>query len=138
MKSKFTIIAGLVAGLLSATATLHASIEVANRVAVGGFFSQGYLYSSNNNYPTADKGGTWDFREMAVNASTTLGAHTRVGAQVFAQRLGALGGDHAILDWAVLDYNVRQEFGVRVGRVKYPKGLYGEALDLDVVRPFAF
>ena len=42
------------------------------------------------------------------------------------------------LDWAVADYNFRQEFGIRVGRVKYPKGLYGEALDLDVIRPFVF
>lgn len=139
MKSKLVFLSCLLASTFASTGSLHASTEIGSgAVAIGGFFSQGYLYSSNNNYPTADKGGTWDFREMAVNASTTLGAHTRVGAQVFAQRLGALGGDHAILDWAVLDYNVRQEFGVRVGRVKYPKGLYGEALDLDIVRPFAF
>ena len=107
-------------------------------VQIGGFFSQGYLYSSNNNYPTADKGGTWDFREMAFNASTTIGAHFRVGGQVFAQRFGALGDDKVILDWAVADYNFSPAFGIRAGRVKYPKGLYGEALDLDVVRPFIF
>lgn len=107
-------------------------------VQVGGFFSQGYLYSSNNNYPTADKGGTWDFREMAVNASTTVGAHLRLGAQVFAQRLGELGDDKVILDWAVADYNFTTAFGVRAGRIKFAKGLYGEALDLDIVRPFVF
>jgi hypothetical protein len=107
-------------------------------VQIGGFFSQGYLYSADNNYPTADKGGTWDFREMAFNASTTIGAHLRVGGQVFAQRFGALGDDKVILDWAVADYNFSPLFGIRAGRVKYPKGLYGEALDLDVVRPFIF
>lgn len=116
-----------------------AAITLENsHVQVGGFFSQGYLYSSNNNYPTADKGGTWDFRETAVNVSTTLGSHLRVGAQGFAQRLGALGDDKVKLDWAVADYNFSPLFGVRAGRVKYPKGLYGEALDLDVVRPFVF
>ena len=120
-------------------ARLPAAIPVGNSdVQIGGFFSQGYLYGSNNNYPTADKGGTWDFREMAFNASTTLGAHFRLGAQVFAQRLGSLGADKVILDWAVADYNFNPAFGLRVGRVKYPKGLYGEALDLDVVRPFVF
>lgn len=139
MKPKLHLLVCLLAGLFLSSDALRASADFTwERVTLGGFFSQGYLHSSNNNFPAANKGGTWDFRELAVNASTTLGAHTRVGAQGFAQRLGALGGDRFILDWAVLDYNFRQEFGVRVGRVKYPKGLYGEALDLDVVRPFAF
>jgi hypothetical protein len=109
-----------------------------SNVQIGGFFSQGYLYSSNNNYPTADKGGTWDFREMAVNVSTPIGSHFRVGGQAFAQRLGALGADKVILDWAVADYNFSPAFSIRAGRVKFPKGLYGEALDLDVVRPYVF
>jgi len=127
-----TLMAGLVTGVQGA-------IPVGNtNVQIGGFFSQGWLYSDNNNYPAADKGGTWDFREMAFNVSDTFGAHLRVGAQVFAQRLGQLGEDHVILDWAVADYNFAPQFGIRVGRVKYPKGLYGEALDLDVVRPFVF
>jgi hypothetical protein len=119
--------------LASAAITLENS-----SVQLGGFFSQGYLYSSNNNYPTAAKDGTWDFREMAFNASTTLGSRLRLGAQGFAQRFGQIGEDKVILDWAVADYNVSSLLGVRVGRVKYPKGLYGEALDLDVVRPFVF
>ncbi|HVU15754.1 MAG TPA: hypothetical protein VHD32_02430 [Candidatus Didemnitutus sp.] len=122
-----------------AAVVAHAAIPVGDsNVQIGGFFSQGWLYSSDNNFPTADKGGTWDFREMAFNASTTVGSHLRVGAQVFAQRLGNLGEDRVILDWAVADYNFNPAFGIRAGRVKYPKGLYGEALDLDVVRPFIF
>ena len=136
MQSKLLLIASLAAATFAPCAALHASDLVVNGVTVSGFLSQGYLYSPDNNYPTADKGGTWDFREEAVNASTTLGDHTRVGAQAFAQRFGALGGDQVTLDWAVVDYNVRQELGFRVGRVKYPKGLYGEALDLDFTRPF--
>ncbi len=117
----------------------RASIALGDsQVQLGGFFSQGYLYSNNNNFPTADKGGTWDFREMAFNASSTVGSHLRVGAQVFAQSFGNVGGDKVILDWAVADYNFSPYLGFRVGRVKYPKGLYGEALDLDIVRPFVF
>ncbi len=130
--------AAFAAGIFTPDAGASVSIDSKDDIQIGGFFSQGWLYGSNNNYPTADKGGTWDFREMAVNVSTTLGSRLRVGAQVFAQRLGALGGDHVILDWAVADYNFSPAVGLRVGRVKYPKGLYGEALDLDVVRPFVF
>jgi hypothetical protein len=144
MKSQVTSRNGgraVLAFILVATLVLgaRAAIPVGDsNVQIGGFFSQGWLYSDNNNYPTADKGGTWDFREMAFNASTTVGSHLRVGGQVFAQRLGDLGEDKVILDWAVADYNFNSAFGIRAGRVKYPKGLYGEALDLDVVRPFIF
>jgi hypothetical protein len=141
MKSKlrsFACLAASVAGILAIPAFAAIPLGENSRVQIGGFFSQGYLYASDNNYPTVDKGGTWDFREMAFNASTTFGSHLRVGAQGFAQKLGSLGGDRVILDWAVADYNFNPAFGIRAGRVKYPKGLYGEALDLDVVRPFVF
>ncbi len=130
--------AALAAGVLTSQAGASIAIGSKQNVQIGGFFSQGYLYSSENNYPTASKGGTWDFREMAFNVSTTVGSHLRLGGQAFAQTFGNLGEDKVILDWAVADYNVSPYFGVRVGRVKYPKGLYGEALDLDVVRPFVF
>ncbi len=115
------------------------AISVGNsNVQIGGFVSQGYIKSDGNNYPFEDKDGTFMFREMAFNASTTVGTHLRVGGQLFAERLGNYGNDQVKLDWANLDYNFRQEIGIRVGRIKYPKGLYGEALDLDVIRPFVF
>lgn len=129
---------GLLFALAGAT-LLHASVSIGDsNVQIGGFFSQGYLKSSKNNYPFEAKGGTWDFREMAVNVSTTVGSHLRLGAQGFAQRLGNYGEDQIKLDWAVADYNFRPEIGIRAGRVKYPKGLYGEALDVDAIRPFIF
>ena len=107
-------------------------------IQIGGFLSQGYLYSTNNNFPTVDKGGTWDFREMAFNVSDTIGAHLRVGAQGFAEAYGPYGGDTVLLDWAIADYNVNPAFGIRLGRVKMPKSLYSDAQDLDSVRPFVF
>lgn len=125
--------------VVAAASSSYAAVTVGNtNVQVGGFFSQGYLKSSKNNYPFEAKDGTWDFREMGLNVSTTVGSHLRLGAQGFAQRLGNYGDDKVILDWAVADYNFRQEIGVRAGRIKYPKGLYGEALDVDAIRPFIF
>ncbi len=139
MKSKSILIGAFGVILASLLPHARASITLGNdRTQVGGFYSQGWLYSSDNNHPTANKGGTWDFREMAINVSTTVGSRLRVGGQLFAQRLGELGEDKVVLDWAVADYNFHPALGLRVGRVKYPKGLYGEALDLDVVRPYVF
>jgi hypothetical protein len=113
----------------------HAAISW-NEIQVSGFFSQGYLQSSDNDYLAMDSSeGDSDFREYAVNASRRFGARWRVGAQVFGQELGYIGNDELTLDWAQVDFNARQEFGLRVGRIKMPRGLYNEALDLDIARP---
>lgn len=119
---------------------LQAAISLGENspVQIGGFFSQGYMISDHNNYPVDTKNGTADFREIGFNASTTLGSHLRLGGQLFAQRFGKYGDDKVILDWAVADYNFRPEIGVRVGRIKYPRSLHSDVLDLDVVRPFIF
>lgn len=127
-------------GLALALCALHVAPAAVTwkNLQLGGFFSQGYLESTNNNYPVETKDGTFDFREYALNASTTVGSHFRVGAQAFAQKLGKFGDDKVILDWAVADYNFRQEIGVRVGRLKYPRSLHSDVLDADVLRPFVF
>ncbi|MEO6003844.1 MAG: hypothetical protein ABIZ04_04835 [Opitutus sp.] len=137
--SRWIRVACALAGVFAMLVSAAGAVAIGNsNIQIAGFFSQGWLYNSENNHPTRNDGGTWDFREMALNASTPIGSHLRVGGQVFAQRFGSIGEDKVILDWAVADYNFTPAFGIRVGRVKYPKGLYGEALDLDVVRPFVF
>ncbi len=126
----------LLAGLLAGAATTHASDSSWRNFQWGGFASQGYLVNSgHNDYLGESSKGTFDFREYAVNGSWSRGK-LRVGAQVFGQELGAYGNDKIKLDWAVVDYQVAQSFGVRAGRVKMPRGLYNEALDLDSIRPF--
>src|SRR3569833_1064235 len=101
----------------------------------GGFASQGYLNSSANDYLGKTADGTFDFREYGANASWSSGPW-RIGGQVFGQKLGQYGDDKLKLDWATLDYQPTLYFGVRVGRVKMPRGLYDEALDLAAVRPY--
>ncbi len=128
----------LALGLLAICAVPSPAAVTWKNIQFGGFISQGYLDSTNNNYPVDTKSGTFDFREEALNASATFGAHLRVGAQVFAQKLGKYGDDKPLLDWAIVDYNFRPEIGVQVGRLKHPRGLYSDVLDVDMVRPFIF
>ena len=105
-------------------------------VQFGGFVSQGFLANTgNNDYLGETSNGTSAFREYAANASYSFGKW-RVGAQAFGQRLGQYGDDKMKIDWALVDYQAAQWFGIRAGRVKTPIGLYNEALDLDSVRPF--
>lgn len=102
-----------------------------------GFASQGFIWNSgNNDYLGGDSSeGSIDFREYGLNASMATGKW-RVGAQVFGQKLGTYGEDKVKLDWGLVDYQAAQWFGLRAGRVKMPRGLYNEALDLDSTRPF--
>jgi hypothetical protein len=125
------------AGLAFVTGSvaLASAAETWHDIQFGGFISQGYLKSSANDYLGNTSDGTFDFREYAVNASFATGVW-RVGAQAFGQKLGAYGNDRIALDWATVDYQPEQWFGLRVGRVKTPRGLYNEALDLDSIRPF--
>ncbi|MDR3457679.1 MAG: hypothetical protein P4N60_09550 [Verrucomicrobiae bacterium] len=103
-----------------------------------GFASQGYIYNSgHNNYLGGySSDGSPDFREYGINASVAYNKW-RVGAQFFGQKLGPYGDDQIKLDWGNVDYQATQWFGVRAGRVKTPRGLYNETLDLDSTRTFA-
>ena len=122
--------------LATSSITITSAAVTWHDVQFGGFASQGYLVNTGNNAYLGDtSSGTFDFREYAVNASYARG-EWRIGAQVFGQKLGDYGNDRIALDWASIDYQPAQWFGVRAGRVKTPRGLYNEALDLDSVRPF--
>jgi hypothetical protein len=128
-------------GLLAAGGLFIAMVQPAladvswKNIQFGGFASQGFLASSANDYLGETSHGTFDFREYAVNTSYATG-HWRVGGQVFGQKLGVYGNDKIKLDWATVDYQATQWFGLRIGQVKMPRGLYNESLDLDSVRPF--
>lgn len=122
-------------GALAVLSAAHGAVTWKN-LQLGGFASQGFLVNTGNNDYLGDTSeGTFDFREYAVNASWSRGRF-RVGAQAFAQKLGEYGEDKISLDWGIVDYQATQWFGLRAGRVKMPRGLYNEALDVDSVRPF--
>jgi hypothetical protein len=104
-----------------------------------GFISQGYVYTSGNNWLTmrSDGDGSFGNTEMALNLSTQVTDNFRVGAQVYDRNLGQLGQYHPSLDWAVADYRFKSWFGIRGGKVKTVLGLFNDTQDLDFLRPFA-
>jgi hypothetical protein len=108
--------------------------QVAEKVAIHGFVSQGYMKSSDNNFFGSTKDGTFDFNEFGLNFSTELTDELRVGMQLFARRLGYLGSDGVIIDWAYGDYRFEDWLGVRGGKMKMPLGLYNEIRDIDMLR----
>jgi len=121
--------------LLAVGVMLSASPSHAQEVDIHGFFSQGYLKSTGNNYLNQSKNGDWEFTEIGLNFGTSLTDDLRYGMQFYARQLGDLGGMKLEYDWAFLDYTWESWLSLRAGRFKNPYGLYGEYQDLDLTRP---
>jgi len=121
--------------LLAVGILLSASPSHAQEVDIHGFFSQGYLKSTGNNYLNQSKNGDWEFTEVGLNFGTQLTDELRYGMQFYARQLGNLGGMRLEYDWAFLDYSWESWLNLRAGRWKTPYGLYGEYQDLDLTRP---
>jgi uncharacterized protein Usg len=107
----------------------------AEAIDIHGFVSQGFLYSSDNNWVANTADGTLQFNEAALNVSADLTDDLRAGVQFFAYDLGPVGNNKMAIDWAYLDYRYNQQFGLRAGRTKIRNGLYNEYMDVDAVRP---
>jgi len=94
----------------------------AGETEVHGYGYQGYLKSSDNNYLDA-KRGTYDFNNIALLVSNKVEDRTTIWIQVFgnSKKFG--------LDWAYVDYQVRNDLSVRAGQIKFPIGLFNEIRD---------
>jgi hypothetical protein len=103
-------------------------------IKIHGFVSQGYIKSTDNNFLGNSKRGTFEFTEVGLNFTKSLTDRLSTGIQFFAQRLNSAGDFSAKFDWFYLDYRFADWFGIRVGRVKLPFGLYNEFSDIDSAR----
>ncbi len=107
---------------------------VVERIRLHGFISQGFMISTDNNYMANTESGTFEFTEIGVNISAELTDSLRGGIQLLSYDLGDEGNYDITLDWAFLEYRPFNWFGLRVGRIKNPHGLYGESMDVDAAR----
>ena len=102
------------------------------------FFSQGFMYSTGNNYMTAPTTqGSFAFTDGGVNISAQIWDKLRVGAQLYDRNVGNLGNGHLNLDWATVDYRVNDHIGVRAGKVKTVFGLFNDTQDLEFLHTWA-
>src|ERR1039457_2783305 len=99
------------------TGSLHAQ-SLAD-IEIHGFVTQGFLFSSHNNYLTMQSSsGSLQWTDGAVSVSDSLTDKLRVGIQLHMYQLGQLGGPNIQVDWASGDYRVNDHFGFRAGKVK--------------------
>jgi hypothetical protein len=101
---------------------------------IHGFATQGFLFSSNNNYLTMRSSvGSLQWTEGAVSVTDPVTDKLRIGMQLHMYQIGDFGGPNIVVDWASGDYRVNDQFGVRAGKVKVPLGLFNDCQDVDGV-----
>ena len=103
-------------------------------IEIHGFATQGFLFSTHNNYlTTQSSSGSVQWTDGAVNVSDSFTDGLRIGIQLHMYQLGQLGGPHLQVDWASGDYKLNDYFGFRAGKVKTVEGLFNDSQDIDAI-----
>ena len=101
-------------------------------VQIHGFVTQGFLFSSSNNYLSmTSRSGSAQWTEGAISVSNLVTEKLRVGMQLHMYQLGQFGGSNVQVDWASGDYRFNDHLGIRVGKIKTPLGLFNDSQDVD-------
>jgi hypothetical protein len=100
-------------------------------IQIHGYATQGFIYTTNNNiFTTNSSNGSPAWTEAVVNVTAQPIPKLRFGVQARYFLLGNFG-NAITLDWAAADYKSNDKFGIRVGKVKTPSGLFNEVQDID-------
>ncbi len=101
---------------------------------IHGFATQGFLFSSHNNYLTMNSSsGSLQWTEGAVSVSDPVTDNLRIGIQLHMFQMGSIGGPNVVVDWASGDYKFNDHLGIRAGKIKVPWGLYNDSQDVDAL-----
>ncbi len=113
---------------------------------VHGFASQALITTSDNDFfGNTDDNVSLGFTELGLNVSVRPLPRLQLSAQGLSRRAGKgdEGHDGSIqLDYALADFslisNETNQFGIRLGRIKNPLGLYMDTRDVAFTRPSIF
>jgi len=103
-------------------------------IQIHGFATQGFLYSSHNNYLSMNSSaGSLAWTQGVINFNDPVTDNLRVGLQLRMYQLGQFGGPNVVVDWALGDYKVNDKLGIRAGKIKIALGLFNDFQDIDPV-----
>jgi len=109
-----------------------------SNIQIHGFVTQGFLYSSSNNYlSTNSSSGSLNWTDGVVSISDPVSDKLRVGVQMHMYQLGDFGGPNLQVDWASADYRANDKARFSVGKVKTVFGLFNDTQDVDAVHLWA-
>jgi len=112
--------------------------KISERIRINGFLSQGFIYSTENDFiPNSSENGSFEMSELGLTLSVDISEKLRFGFQFLARDFGPIGNHNVRLDWGFADYRFSGAFGIRLGKIKVPFGLYNEVRDTDALHPMA-
>jgi hypothetical protein len=121
---------------------LCASDIVNNHFQIHGFLTQAYVKTTDNSFFGDSQDGSFDFREIGVNASYRFNPDLMLSAQALSRKAGEMYDGSLAVDYAQLDYtyysNDSGRYGVLFGRTKSPLGFYNDSRDVAATRPGIF
>ncbi|SDZ94881.1 hypothetical protein [Nitrosospira multiformis] len=113
-----------------------------NNLQIHGFVSQSWLKSTDNNNvfgKSSSDSGSFDFRELGLNASMRPKPNLQFSAQMISRTAGKGSPGNIRLDYGFIDYAFLSEenskIGIRLGRMKNPLGFYNDTRDVPFTRP---
>lgn len=109
-------------------------------VQVHGFASQAVINTDHNNFfGNTENKASLDFTELGANISWRLNPSLQLSAQAVARRAGETDNGSPRIDYATADYTIHASentrFGLYLGKIKNPYGLYNETRDVAFTRP---
>ena len=111
-----------------------------DEVEVHGFATQGFIKTSANSFFGDSEDGSFEFTELGVNASMDATEDIRLSGQLLSRRAGEMYSGTPSIDFALADFTVRStendNFGIMLGRIKNPLGLFNETRDVAFTRPW--
>lgn len=109
---------------------------------IHGFASQSWLISSGNNNvfgESSSGSGSFDFRELGLNASMRPLPRLQFSIQGLSRWAGKGSPGNIRLDYGFIDYTAFSvdsgQLGIRLGRMKNPLGFYNDTRDVPFTRP---
>jgi hypothetical protein len=109
---------------------------------IHGFLTQAYIKTTDNQFFGDSKDGSFEFRELGVNASYRLNPSLMASAQLLSRVAGEMYDGSLAVDYAQLDYQFHMDeqkrLGLILGRNKNPFGLYNDTRDVAATRPGIF
>lgn len=119
---------------------LSAEWKLPDSFQIHGFASQAFILTTENNFfGGSEDNGTFNFRELGINASWRILPKLQVAAQGVARWAGEGDEGDPRLDYGLIDYTLlsdpKNTWGVRLGRVVNPIGFYNDTRDVAFTRP---
>ncbi|MEO6562186.1 MAG: hypothetical protein ABIN99_03945, partial [Nitrosospira sp.] len=99
------------------------------------------MSSDKNNFfgKSSSDSGSFDFRELGLNASMRPLTRLQFSAQMLSRRAGEGSPGNVRLDYGFIDYTYfsgeTSQLGIRLGRMKNPLGFYNDTRDVPFTRP---